>query len=402
VVIRPKDAAKFDGTVFVEWFNVTGGVDAGPTWIQGHNQIIRSGAAWVGVTAQAVGVNGSKDTVQSDAIDIPEGGLRKSDPARYGTLHHPGDLFSYDIFTQAAVAIRGDGKGVKPFAGYDVKRVIATGESQSSFRLVTYVNAVHPLVGVYNGFLVYSRTSGADPLGDRSLDDPDPMPAVARLRSDVDVPVFTFETEYDVDVGEFADARQPDSKNFRLWEMAGGSHQDAYSAGGYALTDLGNGDAEAALLDPSKASGGLLSCVAPINAGGMYAVLAAVLASLETWVRDGTAPPKFPLVETSGQGGDIKVVRNSLGIAQGGIRTPIVDVPLAANIGDGTNSPDLCRVFGHIKTFDAATLAKLYPKGKAQYVEEFDKSADQALKAGVWLPPEAKNFKAAARLVAFG
>jgi len=37
-----------------------------------------------------------------------------------------------------------------------------------------------------------------------------------------------------------------------------------------------------------------------------------------------------------------------------------------------------------------------------QYVEEFDKSVDQAVEAGVWLQPEATNFKAAARLVSFG
>jgi hypothetical protein len=403
VVIRPKDPSKFDGTAFVEWFNVTGGVDAGPAWISGHNQMLRSGAVWVGVTAQAVGVNGSTETVQSNAVDIPKGGLVKSDPTRYGTLKHPGDLFSYDIFTQAGVAIRGGGNGVKPLAGFDVKRLVAMGESQSSFRLATYVNAVHPLVEVYNGFLIYSRGSGAEPLGDRPLNRPDPsMPAVVRIRTDLNVPVFTFETEYDVDVGKYADARQPNSKNFRLWELAGGSHQDAYSGGGYALSDLGNGAAEAALLNPAKASGGFLNCAAPINAAAMHAVLAAVLSDLVIWVRDGTAPPEFPLVETTGKGDGIEIVRDDLGIAKGGIRTPIVDVPLAANIGDDTNTPDFCRVFGHTKPFDAATLARLYPKGSADYVPAFDKSADKALKAGVWLEPEAKNFKAAARQVKFG
>ena len=42
------------------------------------------------------------------------------------------------------------------------------------------------------------------------------------------------------------------------------------------------------------------------------------------------------------------------------------------------------------------------PKGKVQYIDDFDKAADGAVKAGVWLQPEATNFKAAARLVSFG
>jgi hypothetical protein len=402
VVIRPKDAADFNGTVWVEWFNVTGGLDAPAAWISGHNQVIRSGAAWVGVTAQAGGVDGEAHTVQSKAIAIPQGGLVKSDPVRYGTLHHPGDLFSYDIFTQAGVAIRGNGKGVRPLQGFDVKRLIAIGQSQSAGRLTTYVDAVQPVAGVYDGVMLFSRGATPAPLGERLVDGNDPtIPAIARIRTDVTIPVFTFETEYDVSVLKYADARQPDSSNFRLWEVAGTSHEDSYSGGGYALTDLGNGAAEAAVLNPAKANGGLLNCAEPMNAGAMHAVLAAAMSDLDGWVRDGTAPPEFPLVNTTGHGDEIKVVRNSLGIAQGGIRTPIVDVPLAANIGDATNSPDFCRVFGRTQPFDAATLQKLYPRGKAQYVEEFDRSADKALEAGVWLPPEAKNFKAAARQVSF-
>jgi hypothetical protein len=403
VVIRPRNAADFSGTVFVEWFNVTGGVDAGPTWIAGHNQIIRSGAVWVGVTAQAVGVDGAAHTVQSSKVAIPQGGLVKSDPVRYGSLHHPGDLYSYDIFTQAGVAVRNEGDGVKPLAGLSVKRVIAVGESQSSFRIATYIDAVHPLVHEYDGYLVYSRGAGASPLGDQTLGKPDPsIPPVVHIRTDIDVPVFEFETEYDVDVLQYADARQPDSKNFVLWEMAGGSHQDAYSAGGYALTDLGDGKAEASLLNPAKASGGLLNCTAPINAGGMYAVLEAAMAHLDAWVRDGTRPPEFERIKTEGHGKGIEIVRSELGIAEGGVRAPIVDVPLAANIGDNGVGPDFCRVFGHTKPFDAATLKKLYPGGKADYVAAFDASADHAVKAGVWLEPEAKNYKAAAQQVSFG
>jgi hypothetical protein len=139
--------------------------------------------------------------------------------------------------------------------------------------------------------------------------------------------------------------------------------------------------------------------VQPINGGAHYASLQAALAHLERWVRKGTPPPKFPRVETQGSGDAIEVVRDELGIAKGGVRTPIVDVPIAANVGDATNSPGFCRVFGHIELFDAATIAELYPGGSADYAKAFAAAVDRAVKDGIWLEPEAENFKEASRII---
>ena len=40
------------------------------------------------------------------------------------------------------------------------------GESQSAYALTTYVNGVHPLDRVFDGFLVHSRGGAAMPLGE--------------------------------------------------------------------------------------------------------------------------------------------------------------------------------------------------------------------------------------------
>ena len=96
IVHRPIDPAQFNGTVFVEWMNVSIGSDVGIDWAFGHNELIRRGYAWVGVSAQTVGVNAAKAT----------------DPARYASLSHPGDSFSYDMFTQAGQAVRGDAASI--------------------------------------------------------------------------------------------------------------------------------------------------------------------------------------------------------------------------------------------------------------------------------------------------
>jgi hypothetical protein len=52
------------------------------------------------------------------------------------------------------------------------------------------------------------------------------------------VPVLVFETETDLTFLAYTSARQDDSKNFRLWEVAGTSHADSYLTGG-GMNDLG-------------------------------------------------------------------------------------------------------------------------------------------------------------------
>jgi hypothetical protein len=94
-VTRPADPAQFNGVVIVNWLNVTAGFDLGAP--SAHE--MRAGYAWAGVTTQAVAVNG-QPAVAPGFPATP--GLPRIDPGRYGTLHHPGDQYSYDIFTQAA------------------------------------------------------------------------------------------------------------------------------------------------------------------------------------------------------------------------------------------------------------------------------------------------------------
>ena len=80
------------------------------------------------------------------------------------------------------------------------RRVIATGRSQSAFRLVTYINAIHPLANLYQGFLVHSRGAGAAGLRAEGLapDTPSAIPPGAHIRSDTKVPVLDVQAEGDM------------------------------------------------------------------------------------------------------------------------------------------------------------------------------------------------------------
>ncbi len=397
VVYKPADPAAFNGTVFVEWLNVSAGFENATDWLLLHNQIIRMGAAWVGVSAQQAGVQGGAEVIEG----ATEGGLKGGDPERYASLSHPGDEYSYDLYTQAGVAASGDADGVNPFEGYDVQRVIAIGESQSAFRMTTYVNAVHPLAEVYDGFLVHSRNGSAAPFGESDLSLPDEeIPRSVRIRTDLDVPVLTFQTETDLTLLQSTPSRQPDTDTLRLWEVAGTAHADAYT-GALGFNDVGDGSAELTLLDPAQATGGPLSCETPVNAGAQYAALSAALAHLDRWVADGTPPPKAPRLKTTGSGERLRIVRDDDGIAVGGIRTPIVDAPIAVNTGEENEGGRFCSLFGTTAPLDAAALAARYPGGVDEWRQAFAQAAAEAVDAGFWLQPEADRFVAASQQITF-
>ena len=123
-----------------------------------HRQIIRSGAAWVGVSAQEVGINGGG--LLGTGV-----GLRESNPERYGSLRHPVDAYSFDIYSHAGQAVRDP--VTKVLGGLTPARVIAIGASQSAMFLVTCINSVDRQTRAYDGFIVHGRGSrGADLSGE--------------------------------------------------------------------------------------------------------------------------------------------------------------------------------------------------------------------------------------------
>lgn len=388
VVYRPTRPKAFGGTVVVEWLNVSGGVDAAPDWTQGHVELLRQGAVWVGVSAQIVGVEGGPPLL--GVASLP---LKQVNPARYGSLHHPGDSFSYDIFSQAGQAARTSAT----LGGLVPKRVIAIGESQSAFRLVTYVNAVHPLAQVYDGFLVHSRGS----IGAELSQAPQPTiaaPGATAIRADVDVPVLTFQTETDLTfLGSFA-ARQDDAGNVRLWEVAGTAHYDTYGLGA-GNTDVGTSPDVAAPVLATEFAGGVIRCDTPINSGPQHYVLNAALHALIRWVRTGKAPKPAPRLEVAA-GPPPAIQRDANGNALGGIRTPQVDVPIASFTGE-QDGAITCRLFGTTTLFDAAKLAELYPT-RARFRKAHAKALRRAVQAGWILRPDARLIKRWAKASGIG
>ena len=306
VTVRPSDTKKFNGTVVVEWLNVSGGADGAADWIGLHREILRNGYAYVGVSAQKVGVEGGPSLL---AAGNP---LKKANPERYGRLNHPGDAFSF--------------------------------------------------------------------------------------RPDLRAPVITVITETDLldsNIPGYHGARQPDNDRLRVWEVAGTAHADNYM---FTVGPIDSGSAPLDKLEEgygptTKILGADLAKPAN-NAPQHHYVVEAALWNLDRWIRTGQAPAKaMPMKLREAQPGTpVSFVLDANGLAEGGIRTPWVDVPTARLSGTPNSGGPLGFLVGSYEPLDQATLDRLYPGGRKEYLRRFEASLASVIKAGFILPADKREI----------
>jgi hypothetical protein len=381
LIRRPTDARRFNGVLVVEWLNVTAQAEGAADYMQMQEEIAREGYAWVGVGAQAIGVN------------APGTGLKAWDATRYAPLAHPGDAYSYDIFSQAAQALRHP-QGASLLGDLRIEKMLATGRSQSAFRLVTYVNAIHPLTHLFDGYLIHSRGSNASGINAEGMgrEGGTPIPAGAHIRADIDVPILDLQTEGDMVALRAHLTHQPPNPHYRRWEIAGAAHAETprWVAEVPPALDMGQG------------------CKAAVNSAPHHAVVKAALHALTRWVKDGAVPPQSPAIEISDPAAADPIVRDAHGNAKGGIRLPELEAP-TATIDGGANTvatptpgaQNFCFLFGRTVPFDKPTLASLYATHDA-FVTPFTKAVDGLEKGGYLLKPEADQAREAARQSSVG
>jgi hypothetical protein len=395
LVYRPIDAAAFNGTVIVEWLNVSGGTEASSEWIMGHTELIRSGYAWVGISVQKAGIDGGGINLTGAAFY-----LKALNPTRYGSLLHPGDKYAYDIFSQAAQAVLHP-SAIDPLDGLQVERAIGSGESQSADFMMTYVNAIAPTAKLFDGYFIHSRAHGTV-----GLTPPPPSAAgidfdarfVVHVRDDLNVPVMMLQTETDMFLlGAYPD-RQPDTAKFRLWEVAGAAHADLYTSK-TGSTDLGTDPNIAAIVEVASPYPGIIDCGKPVNIGPHHFVVNAAIAALDNWLRNGVAPASAEPLEIAGN--PAAFVYDSIGNVKGGVRTPYVDAPIAKLSGEGQTTNIICSLFGTAELLDSTVLASLYPD-HATFVSAVNTSVDNAVTDGFLLQPDGDLIKAWAQASTIG
>jgi hypothetical protein len=375
LVRRPSDPARFSGTVIVEWMNVTVGESA-PDWDYLNPALMEAGDAWVGVSVQSVAVEGGTPLLGSAAGGAIKG-LVQQEPARYGSLHHPGDRYVLDIYDQIGLGLHAP-HGADVLGPLRPRHVVAVGESQSAFYLTTYADALQPLSHAFDGIFIHSRDGSGAPLNSNSLTSGS-IAGGLRIRTDLHVPVFMFETQTDLTLLGYASAQQADTSHIRTWEVAGTSHADSYLVGSYANS---------------------LGCTSEVNTGPQHEVVQAAFADFVAWVAHGTPPPApAPFGFTGGRRATFAL--DSHGNVLGGVRTPAVDVPVST-LGQvpAPRSSVICALFGSTTPFSPQTLQSLYGT-KANFVAKYTADLNRAIAARYLLSSERASLLAQAQQVQF-
>jgi PGF-CTERM protein len=373
LVYRPASADDFSGDVFVEWLNVTLQQDVPVAWINLHEYLLREGWAVVLVSAQTVGVD---DSLLQDLVEW--------DPDRYGDLFHPGDAYSFDIFSQAIQSLR-DAAGPAPLDGLVPERIFAGGASQSAAFLHTYITEVQPDAGLVDGFL----------------------PSKANVRdeavTETETPVLQLNSE------DEAPSTAPDTETFRLWAVAGASHANAYFLAWFdVMRGRDVGATSGQLLDEERigawnpAFAGQYGQLADAPYGDCgtnyfpvrYAYRSA-LDQLRAWVQTGEQPPTVPRIEFE----DGDPVVDEFDNAVGGLRLPPIETPLATYLArDEVCGGGITGLQGATERFDTDQFEREYDSGDA-YLAAIERSADEAVETGVLLDADRTDLLARAETV---
>jgi hypothetical protein len=370
VVRRPADAGKFRGTVVVEWLNSTATFDAAPVWDASAEFFAREGWVYVGVTNS------------STAIAFLRGGCRLGGVLavancreRYASLSIPENGQAYELMSQVAHALKQAGADSALPPEYRVRRLFHAGQSQQGGSVITYATAFH--VPANDGYFVQNFVTArainfgpacgatgapAYPACTPALQGRDRL-----VRTDLPVPVVQALTETDMEVGFGVianDARQPDTRTYRAYEMAGTAHAGVHKGV----------DVVPNLLTLEQA------CLNPLNTHadgpvfGSY-LMNAMWKNLELQARFAIPPPpgRRMLVR------DGAVARDAFGNARGGLRLPELDLPVATYTPNNEVNVDaippilqpaipllnlFCVLSGSVAPFDEVTLAGLYPSGE--------------------------------------
>jgi hypothetical protein len=358
VVRRPRSEQSFSGNVLLEWNNVTTGTDIDFIWLESSDYIMRSGHAYVSVSAQQVGVNA----------------LKSWGPDRYKSLDvavgkpFETDALSFGVYSQVAQALR-KRENTKLLGGLIVKTIVAVGPSQSGRYLAYYHNYVHPLHQVVDGFAIVAHTTP--------------------LLKDSTVKTMRILTETDIRMEKDAYniyEKEADSESFRRWEVVGTSHLGWDDQSKY----------EPLLMRERVKGLPVYTVYTSFSRIHFNHTLNSAYDHLFRWINTGKAPPIAPRTEWTS---DNTIARDGYGNALGGIRLPEHQVPTATNTGKANKSavghtddaPNnfFAQLVGTYKPFESAVLGLLYPSHDS-YVSAVNKAANDLLRQGFILNEEAQ------------
>jgi hypothetical protein len=374
---RPRDPAKFSGTVIAETVHVA---SITPIAMYSAPYIMRSGHGWLGIASQKA------------ALELH---VQKADPAYYSSLHIESDPIpanwptnltapsadpnfwpslnrsnqaSYGILGQVGAAVR---RGGGVFKDLKVGHMVLGGHSQTGWATTNFIRGVHET----------HRLAGGKPVYDGFF----PAGFPAGPFTPAGVPIIQVICDGDVVDGkrggsvpgldertyrrEDSDAR---NDRFRLYELAGVSHAGNISRFQPARPGT-----------PKEVEANDL----PHNA-----LFSMALDHLVKWVVAGKAPPRAARLRRDAEGRFF--AKDANGNTIGGVRSAQMDVPRATyySVPGPVPGHDKPAPFPNQVPFDAAKMARLY-RTPANYVAQFNKRMDTLISQGWFLAGDAGQWR---------
>lgn len=387
LVRRPASRERFSGNVYVEIMNPARSYDTA-IFFGFTAEHLMSGHAWVGVSTNAT----------------THAGLKRFDPARYGSMSFANPFSAsqqaefcaanppqgrgrgagtggagrggttpaafpvenglrFDAFSQIGAWLRSSAR-TNPFASFRVQYVVMV--SHTGGDVATYAAGVSPLAKldsgkpVYDAFVMKSG-SGVGTLSNcgRALPADDPR----RLFANLGVPVMVIKPQSDVPSTRRPDSDGPDDM-FRLYEIAGASHSDRWP---YRFLPV-NADLRKAIDLLNDTDRGVVTDLWPYAYGCDIAginmsefpigyLINGALVNLDRWLRHGVAPPKAERIATKANG---EIITDQYGNAIGGVRTPMVDVPIATYYAKTPGDFETCNTIGYRAPWDWSRMEAVH------------------------------------------
>jgi hypothetical protein len=409
MVRRPADMSNFSGRVVMEVINMSADYDWTAMWAALWERVLANGDVYVGITAKPNVLPGliAFDAKRYGRLSMPSANLPgdkdcslPQDGITYkGLTAETESGLAWDMFTQIGTLLKST--DAKNPLGVPADRLFFTGESQSGNYAITYYKFFQPSATVtrngqsepiYDGFLLEAATTPSGvPIRQCAtlLPEGDPQIAIPGRSA----PLAMINSQWDFFPARGGE-RKPDSNTpedrSMTWELAGAHHGWRFQ---YLYGDADHADLEkAGLLQGDWAA---WTC-APANPEvPLYTAEKALYEHVLNWVEGGAAPPSAEPIRLAADG---QVAFDDNGTALGGLRLPMIAVPVASY---GKGLATLSEGCPEIVPFGADKLRQIYGSRDA-YLDAYHRSVWQLVQEGFLLSEDASKLLATAEAVPFG
>ncbi|MDO5538786.1 MAG: alpha/beta hydrolase domain-containing protein [Eubacteriales bacterium] len=384
LVRRPKSGQDFSGRVYVDIMNATQGYDIEDLWHRNYLWCMEYGHAYVGITSKPVNVMSLKnfDYERYGELNWSNGELVPAPViSRTATIPGTEEGLFWDMLSQLGVLLRQDGENC--LGGYRAEYIYLTGQSQSGAYLNTYVSYFDRYARRENGKSIYDgymnivgalvqrsirqdKKIGNLRLSKRNMH-PSSTPYIC-MSSEADLYLFNLFVEGNLLQMKIENTDTPEDK-CRYYEIPGAPHTDIICPILSALGEIEQAGGKAPNLDPKLLEN--------INDMHVEYYVCGLLEKLHRWAAYNEAPEVcMPLIREKG---DLR--RDVNGNAEGGLRSPYVDVPVAGYVASNPEDPEgICGVMTY---FSREKVEELY--GSAEnYLQKFADYTDAQQREG-WI-----------------